>query len=101
MAHNPDLNDMELLTLARDIEDGVVFTAGAVPLVDQEMLPQIFSDMTQKDTDKEQVGLIYQYADKAVDGVKVNDYPIFEDSLWLSREQVVRTMTLLFSNARP
>jgi hypothetical protein len=100
MAHNPDLNDAELLMLAKDIEAGVVFTAGAVPLDDQEMLPQIFSDMTQEDSEKEDMGLIYQYADKATEGVRVNDYPIFEESLWLNREQVVRTMTLLFSNAR-
>jgi hypothetical protein len=101
MAHNPDLTDAQLLTLAQDIEEGLVFTAGAVPLDDQEMLPQIFADMTQEDTEKKEVGLIYQYEDKAIQGVRLNDYPIFEDSLWLNREQVVRTMTLLFSNARP
>ena len=101
MAHNPDLTDAELLILAQDIEEGLVFTAGAVPLDDQEMLPQIFADMTQEDTEKKEVALIYQYEDKAIQGVRLNDYPIFEDSLWLNREQVVRTMTLLFSNARP
>ena len=101
MARNPDLTDAQLLTLAQDIEEGLVFTAGAVPLDDQEMLPQIFADMTQEDTEKKEVGLIYQYEDKAIQGVRLNDYPIFEESLWLNREQVVRTMTLLFSNARP
>ena len=65
MAHNPDLTDAQLLTLAQDIEEGFVFTAGAVPLDDQEMLPQIFADMTQEDTEKKEVGLIYQYEDKA------------------------------------
>jgi|TARA_R110000751_G_scaffold100335_3_gene194277 hypothetical protein len=92
MAQLLSMTDEELIALARDIEAGQVFTMGEVPLSDQEFLPNIFSDVRSFEE-----GLLYQYRDKAIEGVNLNGYPIFEESHVLSSEQVVRTFILLFS----
>ncbi|MHA1169586.1 MAG: hypothetical protein ACTSRU_17300 [Candidatus Hodarchaeales archaeon] len=86
------MTDEELIALARDIEAGQVFTMGEVSLSDRAFLPDIFSDIGSFEG-----GLLYQYRDKAIEGVNLNGYPIFEESCVLSSEQVVQTFILLFS----
>ena len=100
MSEMPHLNNQELLQLSKDIESGLVFTTGTVPLENQELLSQIFSDINLPYLEDKDVGLIYQYRREAVEGVKIKDYPIFKESLILSKEQVIQTFVLLSSNLR-
>jgi len=100
MSQMLELNDGELIQLAKDIEEGLVFTTGTVPLKNQELLSHIFSDVTATSLKNNDIGLIYQYRDKAVAGVRIKGYPIFKESLLLSKEQVIKTFVLLFSNVR-
>ena len=84
--------DMELIQLAQDIENGKVFTMGHIPMKDRDLITSIFSDVNNF-----QGGLIYQYLDEAIEGITLNDYPLFSESCVLSSEDVIRTFTLLFS----
>ena len=92
MVTNYPMTDEDLLQLAHDIEDGRVFTMGHIPMKDRELITSIFSDVNAFDG-----GLIYQYRDKAMEGITISDYPLFSESCILSSEDVIRTFTLLFS----
>jgi len=72
---------MELIQLAQDIEDGKVFTMGHIPMKDRDLITSIFSDVNNE----------------AIEGITLNDYPLFSESCVLSSEDVIRTFTLLFS----
>lgn len=84
--------DEELIQLAHDIEGGKVFTMGHIPMKDRDLITSIFSDVNAFDG-----GLVYQYLDKAIEGITLSDYPLFNESCILSSEDVIRTFTLLFS----
>tara|TARA_R110002020_G_scaffold16145_2_gene57221 strand:- start:1254 stop:1538 length:285 start_codon:yes stop_codon:yes gene_type:complete len=84
--------DEELLQLAQDIEVGKVFTMGHIPMKDRDLITSIFSDVQTFDG-----GLIYQYYEEALQGIYINDYPIFSHSCQITSEEVIRTFTLLYS----
>ena len=67
------------------------------PLVktDEELL-QLAQDI-EADVENFEGGLIYQYYDKALEGIYLTDYPIFSHSCQLTSEEVIRTFTLLYS----
>ncbi len=90
------MSDDQLLRLAEDIEAGQVFTMGHLPLSDRHLITSIFSDVTSFNGR----GLIYQYWDKAIEGVAINDYPIFAESCILSSQDIIRTFTLLYSGGK-
>lgn len=90
------MTDADLLQLADDIEGGKVFTMGHIPMSDREMITGIFSDVDSFESG----GLIYQYLDKATEGITLNDYPIFADSQILSSKDIIRTFTLLFTGGK-
>jgi hypothetical protein len=90
------MSNAELLELADDIESGKVFTMGHIPMADREMITGIFSDVDSF----ERGGLIYQYFDKAIEGITLNDYPIFAESQILSHKDIIRTFTLLFTRGK-
>ena len=96
MSELVSMSDEELMQLARDIEAGKVFTMGHIPMSDRDMITSVFPDVKSFQS----AGLVYQYFDKAVKGITLNDYPIFSESCVLSSQDVIRTFTLLFTKGR-
>lgn len=89
----------DLAQLATDIHAHKVFTSWEVPIDEKDLfacifMPLFFMKMRELDRLRAQVGLIYEYLDKALPR-GINGYPIFASFQTLSKQEAQALRVLL------